>query len=132
MNILLIAAAGDKADLERREGFLSPHLEKGVLSVAAINEGYLDRHNDVVCFKYSGLFVNYFSTYIPPKFYEALPGCSMCTAFLSGIVAPVYFGQKMNGATSTSRAELLNLLNSCSIQPASFDYWNRMNFILTC
>ena len=46
MNILLIAAAGDKADLKEGRLFF-PASEKGVLSVAAINEGYLDRHNDV-------------------------------------------------------------------------------------
>ena len=128
MNILLIAAAGDKADLKEGRLFF-PASEKGVLSVAAINEGYLDRHNDVsASLNIVGPFVNYFSTYIPPKFYEALPGCSMCTAFLSGIVALCISVRKMNGATSTSRAELLNLLNSCSIQPASFDYRNSDEF----
>ena len=127
-NILLIAAAGDKADLKEGKLFF-PASEKEVISVASINEGYLERHNDVSpALNIVAPFINYFSAYIPPKFYEVLPGCSMCTAFVTGIAALCISSRKMNGATSTSRAELLNLLNNCSIAPAAFDYRNSDEF----
>jgi major intracellular serine protease len=86
-NILVVASAGDNLELNLKSMYY-PASRTEVISVAAITEGYFVAYPD-----YSpnlnivGPDTPYLSTALMPSLYSSLPGCSMTTAFISGVLA---------------------------------------------
>ena len=127
-NIIVVAAAGDKADLKDGNLFF-PAIEEGIISVAAISLGYLDR-NPVVNRKLNIVspYNNYVSTYKEPSFYESLWGCSMSCAFIIGIVALLISKNRTDIKQKFSKPEMLSTLSEYDLPLDKLNYSDVNNF----
>ena len=125
--IIIIAAAGDNANLKDKKLFF-PALCDGVISVASINEGYFVRNPDFSeKLNIIGPNVNYTSTFKAPVYYERFGGCSMTTAFITGIVALAISANRINGERF-SKPEILSMLDKYSLKLDMINYNDSNNF----
>jgi minor extracellular protease Epr len=126
-NIAIVAAAGDKADLKNGNLFF-PAVCDEVISVAAINQGYFDR-NPIVHknLNFVAPYLNYYSTFKEPQFYEFESGCSMSTAFISGILGLVIAANRKN-KEKFSKSQLLSFMGQHSINLDQIDYNDNSKF----
>jgi subtilisin family serine protease len=127
-NIIVVAAAGDKADLKEGNLFF-PASEEGVISVATVSRGYFER-NPIVNpnLNIVSPFTNYVSTYTSPSCYESLWGCSMSCAFISGIVALLISKNRIDANQRFSKSEILSMLSEYDLPLDKMNYEDANNF----
>lgn len=126
--IAIVGAAGDKADLKTGKMFF-PAECKEVISVAAINEDYFTRYPIVSKdLNLVGPFANYYSTYKEPKYYGSFSGCSMVTAFISGILALAISANRSNRDQRFSKSQLLGMLSNHSLALNQLKYSDNSSF----
>jgi subtilisin family serine protease len=127
-NIQLIAAGGDNADLKNKNLFFPADCPE-VISVSSINEGYFER-NPVYSQKLNivGPTINYLSTFKAPLYYQHFGGCSMTTAFVSGILALALSYNKSQGKERFSKYEIMEILNKYSLNLKEINYSNNKSF----
>jgi hypothetical protein len=123
-NIIIVASAGNNTDL-MNGNLLFPSSLPGVISVASINKGYFEAYPD-----YSnqlsiiGPYIKYYSTFISPQSYKEDRGCSMTTAFISGIISLQISHLKEVGTSNFNNKLILDNLSKYSLSLDSIDYNN--------
>jgi subtilisin family serine protease len=127
-NIIMVAAAGDNADLRNGKLFFPAECPE-IISVASIKEGYIKANPDYSrSLNVVGPTINYLSTYIPPSNYEKCAGCSMTSAFISGIVALAIAANRKKGVPRLSKKEVLLQLGAFSLNVEDINYFDEKNF----
>ncbi|MFZ4522109.1 MAG: S8 family peptidase [Bacteroidales bacterium] len=127
-NIIIVAAGGDNGDLRNSKLFFPADCPE-IISVASVSAGYFARNPvyskrlDVV-----GPTINYLSTFKSPLFYERAGGCSMTTAFISGIIALAISSGRTKPTERFPKNKILAMLNKCSLSLDEIDYTNDANF----
>jgi len=123
LNIIMVASAGDKAELDSKQ-ILFPAICPEIISVAAINNGYFDRHpNFNSQLNVVGPYIDYVSTYISPDYYKYLMGCSMTTAFISGIIALIISSERNKMfSNKLSPNQILSFLKDYSLTVDKLEY----------
>ena len=127
-NIIVVAAGGDKGDLKEGKLFFPAECHE-VISVAAITHGHFER-NPVVSKELNivGPFIDYLSAFKGPVFYERKGGCSMTTAFISGILALAISANRANINQRFNKSELLAMLKQHSLSLDDIEYKNASSF----
>ncbi len=127
-NIIMVAAGGDSGDLRNSKLFFPASCPE-IISVASVSQGYFKR-NPVYSknLNIAGPTINYLSTFNAPLNYQQQEGCSMTTAFISGIIALAISVNRSMSAGRLSKVEMLELLNKYSMALDDIDYADDSTF----